>query len=332
MSRCIPKALACFVLGWFAVVGCPTKANAELIINLDFSDFTTGAPADGSDTLGGATLAQAQTVIETAAEYWEIAFANSSSSINWVGQGANNGGTLTQDIAVTWAPKPDNVLATGGTGFLFFDGRWDGGTLSWDNDGSSQFFVDTTPGEHSEWNQFSERDHSHGGISMNSERVHYDAPPGTVRDSADMLSVAVHEIGHALGFGGLPAYLDADLGNDSDIDITSGDFSGAQIAIHGGHTEFLIESPPGGDFPYDPGEGSFFPPFDYNPSLMGPSIVTGTRKLLTEVDIAIVAQYLEFDMSTVNFNPQISAVPEPSSFAVLGAGLLYVVRRRRRKV
>lgn len=302
--------------------------QADLIINLDFSNFATGAPADGSAILSGATLAEAQGVIETAANYWENAFANSSSSIGWA---TNVGGTLTQDISVNWEAKGGNTLATGGTNWFLSDGRWGGSaSLNWDNDGTSTFFVDSTPAENSEWQRVTERSLDFNGVSMNAERISYDAPAGTARDNTDMLTVAIHEIGHALGFlGTFPAFAASDLDSDNDIDITSGVFNGAQIGINGGHTNFLITSP-NGMYPYDP-VGGTFNPFDYNPSVMGPSILTGVRKGLTEADIAIVAEFLQFDMSTVNFNPSGGAsVPEPSTFGILAICVVAAIWMRRR--
>jgi len=304
----------------------PTVAVAQLNINLDFSDFGTDAPANGSAILGGGNLADAQSVIQKAGDYWESVFANSSSSIGW---STNVGGTLTQNISVGWGAQTGPTLASGGTGWYLSDGRWSSGALTWDNDGSSEFYVDTDLTNSSEWNGASTRDKTFNGVDINVERVHYDAPAGTVRDNTDMLTVAIHEIGHALGFlGSFPAYAASDAGSDNDIDITSGAFNGAQIDIDGGHTDFQIQTP-GTDFPYNPGGGSFFPLVDYYPNVMGPSVTTGTRKLLSEADIAIVAEFLEFDMSTVNFNPTLSVVPEPSSLSLLGVSGLFLAFRRR---
>ena len=245
------------------IVVCPTvllctslffgsAANADLTINLTFDN--SAAPADGDAILGGATQTQANAVIQHAANVWETVFAGSTSSISW----ATNG-NLTQNIAVGWVNQSGTTLATGGTSF-FQSGEWASGSLNFDNDGSSQFFVDSTPLDSVEWNQFSARDIAFAGVDVNAERVHYDAPAGVVRDNSDMLTIAIHEIGHALGFLGVvyPPFADSDDNNDGDIDITSGPLEGAEIDHLTGHTNFEITSPGDGDFPFDPGGNAFF--------------------------------------------------------------------------
>lgn len=303
------------------------ETRADLEINLNFSGFSTNAPADGSAILGGATQAQAQAVIQSAADYWEEVFAGSNSGLSW----ATNG-NLTQNITVGWGAQGGMTLASGGTSW-FSSGEWGSGSLTWDNDGTSQFFVDTTPLDSVEWNQYSARDLNLGGTNINVERTFYDAPAGVTRDNADMLTVAVHEIGHALGFlGSYPLYGPTDLGNDGDLDITSGPFNGAEIPYIGGHTDVSIPLPGTGDFPFDPSPGMFVGQDpNFNPNVMADGITQGTRRLLTEADIAIVAEFLDFDMATVNFDARVAAVPEPSVISLFALGLIGAAGRRRRR-
>ncbi len=314
MKRTIYLAMVFAVV----IVSCPTKRTmADLIINLNFANFNTAAPADGSAILGGSTKSAAQNVIQTAANYWTNAFANSNSSRSFA-----TGGRITQNISVGWQSHAGSTLATGGTSF-FGSGEFAGGSLNFDNDGSSNFYVDSNPGNNSEWLQSSQRSMSFNGVNMNVERVHFDAS-GLARTNNDLLSVSIHEIGHALGFlSGYPGFSGT---------ITSGAFNGALIPTVGGHTSFQILSP-NGQFPFNPGGGGFFNQFQYNPNVMGPSLVTGVRTTLTEADIAIMAQTLGFDMATVNFNP--TAVPEPSSIMFVAISLLglgMVAKRRSKRI
>ena len=290
-------------------------AQGQLVINMDYSAFTTGPTGNVNSILKGAGLQDAIAAMDQAAAIWEDVFANSSSSLSW----ASNG-VLTRNINVSWTSHGGNTLARGGTPF-FSNGQWAGdGTLRWDGDGSSDFFVDTTPGDDSEWRQSSERSQSLGGVLVNVERVSYDAPAGTVRDGVDFLSTALHEIGHTFGFSsGYPLFDDADLGNDSDIDIIGGPLNGADIPVNSSHVNLSIGSPGNdslgtgrSDYPYDPGGNSFFPNSTYNPANLAPSTTPGVRMALTEADIAIAAQFLDFDMATINYDPN------PGSGIVLG--------------
>lgn len=310
------RVLSVLALGCWLIPLAPS--NAALSITLDFSSFDTGAnwadlyndDWDGS-TPDAVKRAAAETTMRAAADYWETAFAASTRSIS-------------HTIAVGWGSHDDNVLATGGIGgynnnpptYTMLDG-----TLTWDNDGTSKFFVDTTPWEESEWAKESSRSKDLGAGAINIERTFYNAPSGSAaRDNTDMMTVAIHEIAHALGFlGDYPKYAALDVGSDGDLDLVGG----SEIGYSGGHHTLTVGAPeyPGYAFPYD----GVRVVGDYYPTLMGTSVVGGTRKLATEADILTVASIHGFE--NPDTNPQI--VPEGSIAGLMVITLVGLARRRR---
>lgn len=289
-------------------------SHASLSLTLDFSNFGTGGAWSSlhNDAWSGSTSnatkqAAAQSVIQSAADYWMKAFENSTVS-------------LSHTISVGWGAEGGSTLATGGT-------SWSGsapypisnGSLTWDNDGTSDFFVDLTPAENSEWAKASARSADLGGGLVNVERVYYNAPSGSAaRSNSDMLSTAIHEIGHALGFlNTYPNYDALDVGNDGDLDLSDG----SEIVYSEGHHDYTLLAPETPGFPFDNASIGGNP---YYPTVMGPASYSGTRNLLTAVDILTVGGIHGFD--NLNLNP---LIPEPSSALLLTAGTTCFLRRRR---
>jgi hypothetical protein len=127
------------------------------------------------------------------------------------------------------------------------------------------------------------------------------APSGS---QADFLSVALHELGHLLGFGLAESWTNLVAGGTFTGPVSSGLF-GSNVPVSGGHwadgTQYLGQE-----------------------TAMDPSILLGTRKVFTELD------YAGLD----DLGWQITPVPEPTTVvgvAVGLAGLGGLIRRFRKK-
>ncbi len=305
-----------------------SQLSAQLNITMDYTAFQNSAPGGLSSILnndswtGGTTdterLNAAIAVMDQAVADIESLFTNCTDV------------QINQTIAVGWASHGGNTLATGGASWNGSN-QLTGGTLNWDNDGSSTFFTDLTPADHSEFsasaNDLRTMEFSSNGIQVNVEDRYYANFLGTAAaDNSDMYSVAVHEIMHALGvLDTYPLYSQLDLGSDGDLDLVA-DGTTYEVAYSGGHTTISL--------PWD-GPGSLGG--TYYPNVIGPSIVSGTRGQLTDIDALLLANIHGFgasDFSCVtqpHGTIQLNAIPEPNSLGVLVLGsLIYLTRRRRR--
>jgi hypothetical protein len=120
---------------------------------------------------------------------------------------------------------------------------------------------------------------------------------------ADFLSVALHELGHLLGFGTVPSWNNL---------VSGGSFTGAgAVAVFGGNV------------PLDGGAAHWADgtPSGGQPTLMDPSLVLGTRALLTELDYA--------GLEDIGWQV-VPLAPEPGDAVLLtAAGFAWVLTRRR---
>jgi hypothetical protein len=147
---------------------------------------------------------------------------------------------------------------------------------------------------------------------------HFDHTTAVASGKNDFYSVALHETLHAIGYGTSESWLDLSDG----IDWTGA----ALIAERGGSGDGLVV---GGHLQTRIGGGAMDPLFlseridggGLQAPVMTPSILTGTRKTLTQADLAV--------LQDIGFT--VVAVPEPSCIAALAAISCVVSLRRRRR-
>ena len=137
---------------------------------------------------------------------------------------------------------------------------------------------------------------------------HFDHTTAVAGGKADLYSVALHEILHTLGMGTSKSWDDL---------VSGSNWSGAQASALNGTGTNLI----------DPGSGHIASGIMSTrlsdgmaqEVVMSPSITLGTRKELTQLDVAF--------MQDIN----LTAVPEPSTPLMLGLAVIGLLGNRRRQ-
>jgi len=277
-----------------ALVASTGSARAGLIIDLTFLGGT--APTlSGSGSL--------TTTMEAAAQVWELAFNDAAVD-------------HTLSLSYAWNPLSNGILASH---FLMSQGgtpnRELSGQILFDNDGSSRFFADGTldpldpiNSGNEEFQTFRESEQDLGGGTMNRQREFRDAT-GDASGRTDLFSVALHEIGHALGMSSANLTYRAETAIDNAINVEGPlPFAGSAIPT---------TNPTGG----------FNAHLAVTGALMFPSIGAGIRKLPSAVDIIANAQLSQFLNPNYNLDNGTS-VPEPSGLLVLAGAALLMIRRR----
>jgi hypothetical protein len=148
-----------------------SDASALTIVTQSVGGLT---PVNAS---GGGNL---DDIMNAAARIWEAAYSDSMVLTIYYGWGqSGDAGTHTlQEVDST--------------------GREISGLILFDNSGSTSFYLDPTPSVNDEYRRRTEEYQDLGNGFMNVART-FAQPSGPAAGRIDLLSVALHEIGHALG-------------------------------------------------------------------------------------------------------------------------------------
>ncbi len=271
MAKLRTALIALIALAMAAQSALALTINTTFVASGNLPVSTRAVGSAPGTVAGGGSLTD---IVRAAADVWELALLDGGTVNIAFGWGPLTSPTIGQ--AVYYVPSP-------GDGDIIFDNV------------STNWFMDATPLNSSEYGTFTESSQDLGGGDVNTGR-HYTSPSGAASGRSDLFTTALHEIGHILGVNNNGSWA-----NPFEI-LAPLPYAGTEIPTDGGH-------------------------IDISTANMYPSSIVGTRTELSAVDILAAAQNAGY--VSVDINP----VPEPAAIylALAGMAAVLVVGRARRR-
>jgi hypothetical protein len=157
------------------------------------------------------------------------------------------------------------------------------GIILFDNSENVSFYLDPTPSENDEYQRFSQESQDLGAGFINVARLYHN-PTGNAVGHCDLLSVALHEIGHALGM----SLANATFARDSEDGflqvVDPNPFAGTAIPLSQNNAGFT----------------SHFDPMQIAYGSVMSGICSDERRMPSALDVIAIAQVAGFQFPNLN--------------------------------